>query len=328
MARIEWPTAGLIAVCYGTWAAAGLWLWPLVPWAALAVMAVMAALHSSLVHECLHGHPTRGRRVNEALVTLPLSLIYPYRRYKATHLAHHHDERLTDPFDDPESYYKARWRHAAMPGWLRGLLRVNNTMLGRVLLGPWLGAIGFLAGEMRGLLSDARGVRLAWALHLPALAAVLWAVAAMGIPLWLYLLAVVWPSLSLIAIRTFAEHRWHETPDGRTIIVERSPLAWLFLYNNLHIVHHRLPSLPWYRLPAAYAARREEWQALNGGYVFANYWALWRRWALVMKEPVAHSAWRLAPEANEIAAPAPMLDGVLIPVASEPRPSADPAPIP
>lgn len=294
--RIEGPTLGLIGLCYGAWAAAGVWLWPVAPWAALAVMAVMAALHSSLVHEALHGHPTRNRRVNEALVALPLTLIYPYRRYRATHLAHHRDDRLTDPFDDPESYYQARWRYAAMPGWLRGLLRANNTLLGRVVLGPWLGAFGFLMSEARGLVSGAKGVRRAWALHLPAAVAVAWAVAAMGIPLWLYALAVVWPGLGLIAIRTFAEHRWHETPEGRTIIVERSPLAWLYLYNNLHIVHHRLPSAPWYRLPRLYAERRAEWQAMNGGYVYPNYGALWRAHALRAKEPVAHPAWHLTPE--------------------------------
>jgi len=290
--RVEWPTLGLILLCYGLWLAAGVWLWPVAPVLALAVMAVMTALHSSLVHECLHGHPTRHRLVNEALVTLPLSLIYPYRRYKSTHLAHHNDQRLTDPFDDPESYYKARAQHQAMPGWMKAVLAVNNTLLGRVLLGPWIGAALFVPAEARLWRDNARGVRRAWALHLPAMGLVLGAVWAMGIPLWLYGLAVVWPGLALIAMRTFAEHRWHETPEGRTIIVEQSPLAWLYLYNNLHIVHHQMPSLPWYALPAAYRAQPGHWQALTGGYVFPNYLALWRRWGLWPKEPVVHPAWR------------------------------------
>lgn len=286
--RLEWPTLGLIGLCYGLWAVAGFALYPVAPPLALAVMAVMAALHSSLVHECLHGHPTRKRLVNEALVTLPLSLAYPYRRYKATHLAHHHDERLTDPFDDPESYYRARWHYDRLPGVLKRLLAANNTLLGRMLLGPWLVAGAFFLDEARLIRAGAPGVRQAWAIHLPALALVLVLVWAMGIPLWLYLLAVCWPGLALIAIRTFAEHQWHETPEGRTIIVERSPLAWLFLNNNLHIVHHKTPSAPWYALPRLYRERREEWQAMNGGYVFPNYLALWRRWGLWAKEPVVH----------------------------------------
>lgn len=301
--RIEWPSVGLIVLAYGGWAVAGFWLWPLVPWLALALMVLAAALHSSLTHECLHGHPTRNRLLNEALVTLPLTLIYPYRRYKALHLAHHHDERLTDPFDDPESYYRARWQWARMPGWLKGLLWVNNTMAGRVVLGPVLGAAGFVAAEARLLMKGARGVRLAWALHAASMVPLLALLWTMGIPLWLYLLAVVWPALSLIAIRTYAEHRWHATPEGRTVIVERSPLSWLFLHNNLHIVHHRHPTAPWYDLPRLYAERREYWQALNGGYVWRNYWQLFRAHALRPKEPVAHPALRLFPEAPELPEP-------------------------
>jgi fatty acid desaturase len=38
-------------------------------------------------------------------VFLPIGLVWPFRRFKALHLRHHADERLTDPFDDPESYY-------------------------------------------------------------------------------------------------------------------------------------------------------------------------------------------------------------------------------
>jgi fatty acid desaturase len=286
--RVEWPTLGLIVLAYGGWLAAGLWLWPLAPALALAVMAVLAALHSSLTHEALHGHPTRSRMMNEALVAVPLTLIYPYRRYKVTHLAHHADERLTDPFEDPESYYKARWHLRAMPSWFRWVLVINNTMLGRMVLGPVLGAAGFLAQEGRHLRAGTRGVRLAWALHMPALAAVVVAVWAMGIPLWLYVVAVAWPALSLIAIRTFAEHRWHETPEGRTIIVERSPLAWLYLHNNLHIVHHQFPGVPWYRLPALYAAHRDHFRRLNHGYWYPDYAAMFRAYAVRVKEPVAH----------------------------------------
>jgi len=294
--RLEWPTLGLIALCYAVWLAAGFWLWPVFPVVALVIMAVMGALHSSLVHECLHGHPTRHRLVNEALVALPLTWLHAYRRYRATHLAHHNDASLTDPLDDPESFYAARWRYRRMPTGLRLVLRANNSLVGRLVLGPWLAGFAFIVGDLRLLRANAPGVRLAWALHIPALGLVLALVMAMGIPLWLYLLAVCWPAMALISLRTFAEHQWHETPEGRTIIVERSPMAWLFLFNNLHIVHHKVPGAAWYDLPRLYAERREYWQALNHGYVFPNYWALWRRWGVIPKEPVAHPVLRLEPE--------------------------------
>ncbi len=297
-AAVEWPTLALIFLCYGAWAAAGLFLWPDWPLTALALLALTVALQSSLMHECLHGHPTRRALVNEALVFLPLGLVYPYRRFRALHLRHHADERLTDPFEDPESYYRARWRYEEMPGWARRLLGINNTMAGRFVLGPAIMTAGFLAAEMKLIREDAPGVRRAWLLHAAGLAVLLPVVAfGFGMPLWLYVLGPAWLGQSLISVRTFAEHQWSERPDGRTIIVERSPLALLFLNNNLHLVHHKMPGVPWYRLPALYRARRAEWLAMNDGYSYPCYFALAKDFAFRTKEPVPHPALRRAREA-------------------------------
>ena len=294
---IEWPTVALVAACYAVWAATGLLLYPQAPLAALIVLGLALAMQSSLMHEASHGHPTRKAWLNEALVGLPIGLIYPFRRFKALHLRHHADERLTDPFDDPESYYKALWRHEQLPSVLRFLLRINNAMLGRLVLGPPLGTIGFLLGEARALRDGDRDARKAWLLHAAGLAVVLPVIVyGFGIPLWLYLLVPVWLGQSIISLRTFAEHQWSERPDGRTIIVERSPLAFFFLNNNLHLVHHKMPNVAWYRLPALFRERRAEWIAMNGGYVFPNYLALLKSFAFIAKEPVVHPALRRAPE--------------------------------
>ncbi|EFG9941266.1 fatty acid desaturase, partial [Escherichia coli] len=120
---VEWPTLALIAACYGLWFVAGLVVWQSYPILALILMALCVAMQSSLVHEVLHGHPTRNARINEALVFLPIGISWPFRRFKTLHLRHHADERLTDPFDDPESYYQALWKHADMPGWMHTMLR-------------------------------------------------------------------------------------------------------------------------------------------------------------------------------------------------------------
>jgi len=101
---------------------------------------------------------------------------------------------------------------------------------------------------------------------------------------------VCWPALSLMSLRSFAEHRWNETPEGRTIIVEHSPLSWLFLHNNLHLVHHYHPKEPWYKLPALYKNNREKWLKRNDGYVYKNYLELWKAYAFKPKEPVIHPA--------------------------------------
>ena len=295
--KVEWPTVLLVLFCYGIWFAAGAFVWPAFPVVALLLMAFSIALHSSLSHEVLHGHPTRDARLNEACVFLPLGLAWPYRRFKTLHLRHHADERLTDPMDDPESYYKALWRHDAMPRWLKTLLRINNTMVGRFILGPWLSVIGFIAGDARLIAEGDRNIALAWILHAAGLAIVVPAVIyGFGIPFWLYVLVPVWLGQSMIAIRTFAEHQWDEAPEGRTVIVERTPLSFLFLNNNLHFVHHASPTVAWYKLPKLFKEKRDEWVRMNNGYVFPNYLAMLKAYAFKAKEPVVHPVLRSTPE--------------------------------
>ncbi len=295
--RIEWPTVLLAVFCYGVWLAAGLLLWPSYPVAALAVLTLAVALQSSLVHEVLHGHPTRNALVNEAFVFLPVGLVWPFRRFKTLHLRHHADERLTDPFDDPESYYRALWQHEELPAAMKFLLRLNNTMAGRFVLGPWLATIGFVIDDFRQMLAGDRAVRKAWLLHAAGLAVVVPLIVwGFGMPLWLYVLVPMWLGQSLIAIRTFAEHQWSEHPGGRTIIVERSPLAFLFLNNNLHFVHHAKPAVAWYKLPRLFREDRETWLKANNGYVYPNYLALVKAYAFKAKEPVVHPVLRRAPE--------------------------------
>lgn len=294
---IEWPTVFLAFFCYGAWLAAGFFLWPSWPVLALGFLTLTVALQSSLVHEALHGHPTRNALANEAFVFVPIGMVWPFRRFKTLHLRHHADERLTDPLDDPESYYQSLWRHNDMPQWMKALLRANNTMVGRFFLGPWLSAIGFYMDDARQIAAGDGAIRRAWLLHLAGLAVVLSVVQfGFGIPLWLYLLVPVWFGQSLIAIRTFAEHQWSENPEGRTVIVERSVLSFLFLNNNLHFVHHKKPTIAWYRLPGLFRADREGWLRANNGYVYPNYLELLKAYAFKAKEPVVHPVLRRAAE--------------------------------
>lgn len=294
---IEWPTVFLALFCYGAWLAAGLLLWPAHPLIALIALALILALQSSLMHEVLHGHPTRSARINEAFVFLPIGLVWPFRRFKTIHLRHHADERLTDPLDDPESYYQALWMHEELPPTMKLLLKVNNTMVGRLILGPWLSSVGFFIDDAKQIAAGDKAIRKAWLLHAIGIAAVAPIVTfGFGIPLWLYVLVPVWLGQSLISVRTYAEHQWSEHPEGRTIIVERSPLSFLFLNNNLHFVHHKSPTVAWYSLPKLFRERREEWLRMNNGYVYPNYLALIKSFAFKAKEPVIHPVLRRSPE--------------------------------
>ncbi|WP_170544814.1 fatty acid desaturase [Ruegeria arenilitoris] len=280
----EWGTLALILACYGAWLAV-VFLLPL--WLAVPAMAVVAALHSSLTHEALHGHPFRTKWLNEALMALPLTLFIPYQRFRDLHLAHHRDETLTDPYDDPESNYLDPQVWCTLPDWQRRLLRVNNTLLGRIVLGPAIGQIVFMRNELRG----GRNVTRAWALHLPGVVAVLWVVAQSQMPIWAYVLSAYF-GLGLVKIRTFLEHRAHENSGARTVIIEdRGPLAFLFLNNNLHVVHHMNPGAPWYRLPALYRSEKDRFQARNEAYVYRSYAHIFRSYFLRAKDPVAHPLW-------------------------------------
>ncbi|MCB1341025.1 MAG: fatty acid desaturase [Pseudooceanicola sp.] len=289
---VEWPTVGLIAGCYAAWWAALFHLWGLSPVLAVLVAGVAIALHASLVHEVLHGHPTPLVWLNELTMRLPLNLVFPYCRFRDLHLDHHRDARLTDPYDDPESNYLDPEVWQRLPRPMRALLRVNNTLAGRMIVGPLIGACTFLASEARLVRRGDAAVILAWVLHLVGVILVLWIVALSPMPLWGYL-AAAYLGHALLKIRTFLEHQAHEKVRGRTVIVEdRGPLAFLFLNNNLHVVHHMHPGVAWYRLPALYRDGKARFLACNGGYVYRSYAEVFRRYLTRTKDPVAHPLWR------------------------------------
>ena len=292
IARVEWPTLGLLFATYGLWAIGTTWAAEI--WLPLGMLCVMlaAAMHSSLCHEALHGHPTRLKWLNEALVFAQLSLVIPYGRFRDLHLVHHTDENLTDPYDDPESNYRDPKVWAAMPRWGQVLLEFNNTLLGRMLVGPAVGQFFFMREDWRAIVAGDHAALVAWLVHIPAVALVIWWGLAVGqIPLWALFLAT-YGALSLLKIRTYLEHRAHEACQGRTVIVEdRGLLALLFLNNNYHVVHHERPGVPWYRLPALFRAEREAFLGKNDGYYYRSYGTVFAKYFLRAKDPVPHPLW-------------------------------------
>lgn len=287
----EWATFALIVTCYALWIATvfGLAAYALVP--AVLLAGLVVAFHASLEHEVLHGHPFRSKALNEALVFLPLNLFIPYNRFRDLHLAHHLDSNLTDPYDDPESNYLDPAVWSIMPRWKRALFRLNNTLFGRMLLGPLIGQTIFTIADWRAAMRGDGNVILAWALHVPGVVIVITLVIASPMPFWAYVISA-YMGLSILKIRTFLEHRAHEKARARTVIIEdRGPLAFMFLNNNLHVVHHMNPDAPWYRLPALYRAGRDRYLASNETYVYRSYGEVFRRYFLVAKDPVPHPLW-------------------------------------
>jgi len=288
----EWPTWLALAAAYLIWALATMWLAQYSLILAVLLAALAAAFHSSLCHEVLHGHPTGNNLVNAALVFPALSLFIPYLRFKDTHLAHHLDDNLTDPYDDPETNFldPAVWANLSFP--IRVILRLNNTLAGRMALGPLIAQIVFMRADLVAIARGNRRVLAGWLLHVPAVCLVaLWAVSYGQMPGWAYLVSA-YLALSLLKIRTYLEHRAHEDAPARTVLIEDcGPLALLFLNNNYHIVHHSHPGAPWSRMRRLYRADKEYYQTLNDGYVFRSYGEVFRRYFLRAKDPVPHPLW-------------------------------------
>ena len=85
---VEWPTWLLIVGVYGSWWAVLANYWLLGPVLSVVLLTVIIAVHMSLQHELLHGHPTRSVAFNGLLAYPPLALLFPYPIYRATHIAH------------------------------------------------------------------------------------------------------------------------------------------------------------------------------------------------------------------------------------------------
>ena len=289
---IEWPTLILTLCVYGAYAFGAFVVLPMSLLLGMLIMVIVGILHSSLTHEVLHGHPFKSVFANALLVFPALIIFIPYLRFQDTHLDHHRDERLTDPYDDPETNFMDPQVWDQFPKWRQSLHLFNNTLLGRMLLGPVLSQIAFMRADIRLILVGDRRVALGWLLHVPSLfVACVMVVIVAGVPVWVWVLAS-YLSMAILKIRTFLEHRVHDHPRGRSVVVEdRGLLSFLFLNNNFHSVHHAHPSVPWYALPRLFASKRDRFLAMNDGYHFGCYGEVMRKFAINRKDPVAHPNW-------------------------------------
>lgn len=308
--EIEWPTLALLISVHGAWAAILITAGTLGPLVAALLLIPVLVLQSSLMHEVTHGHPFRSRALGEACVALPLGFAIPYGRFRDLHLAHHHDPSLTDPYDDPEANYLDPARWARLGGPARAIRRFNNTLLGRMVVGPVLSLADLAVRDAAAIRRGDRRVAAQWLAHAAGAALVMAAVLTSAVPVGTYL-GACYAALSVLKIRTFLEHRAHHAPRARTVVIEdRGPLAFLFLNNNFHAVHHARPGLPWYRLPAAYAADRAAVLRRNEGYRYRSYWPVIRDHLLRGKDPVPHPLWPGGEAADQASAPPP---GLLVP---------------
>ncbi len=280
--RWEWPTLAVAGTVYLAFGALTLNHDTLPWWLLMLAGGYLTAWHGSLQHEVVHGHPTPSSALNELLVFPSLWLWLPFRLYRQSHMKHHQTGVITDPLEDPESYYLSRseWKRC---GKLRRLFLIaNNTLAGRLLFGPAVCVKGVIAEESRRFLNGDFSNARAWTMHAAGCALVIgWTYGVCGMSVLEYVFWFAYPGISLTLLRSFAEHQASFDHDDRTVIVDSGPLmSLLYLNNNLHAVHHAKPGIAWYRLPA---------QARNfprDRYIFRGYREIVARYLFRPKEPV------------------------------------------
>jgi fatty acid desaturase len=277
--RIDGPTWLVAVVLYASWVAL-IWFNASLPWwFIMPVGAYLLAWHFSLQHEAIHAFRGIPGWLRVAVVYPPLGLWFPFPLYRKSHTTHHRDLHLTVPGVDTESYYvrQADWRR--MSRVRRALLTFNQTMAGRLLIGPAL-RLWILVTRETGRVRQGDYSHLPqWGLHALAVALLFWFISGVcHFPWWQYCLLVAYPGLSLSLLRAFTEHRAAEDSAERTASVESNViLGMLYLYNNLHVAHHMKPAMAWYDIPSYYRANRAALLETNGHFVFRGYAQLAKR---------------------------------------------------
>jgi fatty acid desaturase len=244
------------------------------------VGAYLIAWQFSLQHECIHAFRGVPAWFRFAVAYPPLGLWFPFPLYRKSHSIHHRNTYLTVPGQDTEGYYVRQEEWQSMSPFWRRVLLFNQTLVGRLAIGPLL-RLAKLAQRETGRVRRGDYSHLPhWAAHVVAVGALFWFISGVcGMPWWHYVLLIAYPGFSLGLLRAFIEHRAGRRPGERTAIVESNPFfGLLFLYNNLHVAHHLKPTLPWYALPRFYRDNREQLLKHNGGFWFRGYGAIARRW--------------------------------------------------
>jgi fatty acid desaturase len=280
---VDGPTWLVAAGLYGSWFLL-VWYHALLPWwVILPIGAYITAWHFSLQHEAIHSFRGVPRWLSFAVVFPPLGLWFPFPLYRKSHRTHHRDADLTVPGVDTESYYvrQADWQR--MGAAQRALLMINQTFAGRLLIGPLLRLWTLVKRETGRVRNKDFSHLPHWGLHVIGVGGLFWFISGVcAFPGWQYVLLVAYPGMSLGLMRAFTEHRAAEDSSERTAAVESNVVFGLmFLYNNLHVVHHATPAMPWWEIPRYYRQRRRELLEGNGHFVFSGYGELVRKYLLV-----------------------------------------------
>ncbi len=271
--RREWRTLLVALSVYCGWTAVVLSYGSIPKWSTVALLAWFGAWHLSLQHEVVHGHPTKYVWLNDLIGSIPLTLWIPFFSFKRDHLSHH-GAPLTIPQVDSESFYVSAEKWNSAGPLKRAMYQANRTLMFRLLVWSIVSTLALIGTNLRDAVLGRNNARKAVSLHLIGVVAVIAFVNATGMPIWLYVLGVVYGGRMLNMIRPFAEHEWLDGTELRTAMVKAGPvMSLLMLNNNLHVAHHDDPGVAWYDVPAlarrtdAYGRAERSGLLYRGGYL-------------------------------------------------------------
>ena len=150
----------------------------------------------------------------------------------------------------------------------RALLIFNQTLVGQTADRAAAAACGVWSSKESQRVARGDYSHLPhWALHVVAVGLLFWFISGVcGFPWWQYCLLVAYPGMSLGLLRAFHRASGRRGFAGATASVESNVVfGLLYLYNNLHVVHHLKPTMPWYDIPRYYREnQRRNWLERNG----------------------------------------------------------------
>jgi fatty acid desaturase len=216
---------------------------------ALVVIANRQRALGNLLHEAGHRNLYRAPRCNDfvARALLAPALLIDLERYRATHARHH--AMLGMPAHDPDYIGPGTVRFPDWPGTYCRLLLSRRS---------WLASLfGHLSD--RNVSAIRRLMLVAWWIAVWSLLASIAGVRYAEVFIASWYLAKATGFHAITVLREMCDH-YGLHPGGiysftRDIVVRR-PWRWLVHPHNngYHLTHHLMPSVPYYRLPAAWQA--------------------------------------------------------------------------
>ncbi|WP_029888693.1 fatty acid desaturase family protein [Polycyclovorans algicola] len=255
---VAWPTIALfvitLAVSLGTIALAV--RDNVHPALAVVILSIAAFVHFTVLHDGVHRSVTRAYpRLNDLIAGISGAFLGPVgicKAFRHVHFAHH---RRTNELDHDPDLWSGHGRWWMLPlQWitvdLAYAVRIFRDWR-NISLATWVEMVGFF-------LLLAGGYTAAWLTGWGWEATLYWLIPSR--------IALPWLAFAF----NYLPHHPHEVvqahnPYAATNVRRGGEpfMRWAFLHQNMHVVHHLFPSVPFYRYATIWAQNRDEWKALG-----------------------------------------------------------------